>query len=197
MKKGLLGILLCVVLSGSASANLFYDDFNSENGGVGALNYAGFANWSVSEGSVDLIGNGYFDFQPGYGLYVDMDGTSGDAGRITTTTSLYLDAGAYTLSFDLAGNHRNNASETVTVEVSLGAFSQPYSLGRFDPFTTYTENVNIDTAGYYNLSFVGSGGDNVGMLLDNVSLAVVPVPGAVLLGMLGLSVAGARLRKRA
>jgi len=33
--------------------------------------------------------------------------------------------------------------------------------------------------------------------IDNVSLNVIPVPGAVILGMIGLSVAGVKLRKRA
>ncbi len=39
------------------------------------------------------------------------------------------------------------------------------------------------------------GGNGVG--IDDTMYAVVPVPGAVLLGMLGLSVAGVKLRKRA
>lgn len=47
--------------------------------------------------------------------------------------------------------------------------------------------------GSYDLTFSGIGGDNVGLLLDNVS--VVPVPGAILLGMLGLSAVGIKLRK--
>jgi hypothetical protein len=38
---------------------------------------------------------------------------------------------------------------------------------------------------------------NYAFELDNLAVAVVPVPGAVLLGFLGLSAAGLRLRKRA
>jgi len=43
---------------------------------------------------------------------------------------------------------------------------------------------------------VSFGEDSQGYI-DNFQVTVVPVPGAVLLGVLGLSVAGARLRKRA
>lgn len=198
MKRAMFIIAVCAFTTAPVMADLFFDDFNSEHGGVGILNYTGFANWTVTEGTVDLIGNGYFDwFNYAHGLYVDMDGSTGNAGTMETKTSLALDPGTYVLSFDLAGNHRNDASEMVTVNVSLGAFSQNYSLSRNAPFTTYTETFTVATAGNYDLSFAGAGGDNIGMLLDNVSVNVVPLPGAILLGMLGLSVAGVRLRKHA
>jgi len=196
MKKTILIIVMCVFAAGPAMADIFFDDFNSENGGAGVLNYTGFANWTVTEGTVDLIGNGFYDFLPGNGLYVDLDGSTKDSGIMTTTTSLSLDPGTYTLSFDLAGNHRNNASETVEVQVGVGSlFSDTYSLSRYAPFTTFTETFTVVTAGSYDLSFEGAGGDNIGMLLDNVR--VVPVPGAVLLAILGLSAVGVKLRKRA
>ena len=41
------------------------DNFDSENGGAGAANYSGFANWVVTGGgTVDLIGNGTNDCRP-------------------------------------------------------------------------------------------------------------------------------------
>ncbi len=127
-------------------------------------------------------------------VYLDMDGSSGVAGTISTSTSLNLAAGTYTLSFDLAGNQRSNAAESVAV--TLGAFSETFSLNRMDPFTTYTRTFTVSD-GTYNLSFAGSGGgDNVGMLLDNVNVSVVPVPGAFLLGSLGLGFAAWRLKRR-
>ena len=43
---------------------LLQDNFDAENGGTGILNYGTvngvFANWTVSDGHVDLIGNGFF-----------------------------------------------------------------------------------------------------------------------------------------
>ncbi len=55
------------------------------------LNYAGFANWDVLDGFVDLIGNGFFDLLPGNGLYVDLDGSTGDAGKLISKTTFTLD----------------------------------------------------------------------------------------------------------
>ena len=50
----------------------------------------------------------------------------------------------------------------------------------------------INAPGYYHLIFSGVNSVIVPVPVDNV---VVPVPGAVLLGMLGLSTAGMKLRK--
>ena len=111
------------------------------------------------------------------------------------TTSLSLAPGSYYLTFDLAGNQRNDASESVKVDAP--GFSSSYSLAKLAPFTTYLETFTVGAAGSYDISFEGLGvdGDNIGMLLDNVDVSVVPVPGAVLLGILGLGVAGLKLRK--
>ncbi|MEH2044530.1 hypothetical protein [Nostoc sp.] len=58
----------------AASVVLLEDNFNTENSGNEALNYNSFANWNVTNGTVDLIGNnGVFDFLASNGLYVDTD----------------------------------------------------------------------------------------------------------------------------
>jgi len=201
MRKSLTFLLVLFLILGGfgygSAYVLFEDNFNSENSGQGLLNYNGFANWAVSDGTVDLIGNGYFDFQPGYGLYVDMDGSTGNAGKITSI-GISLAAGSYVLSFDLAGNHRNSAGEEVTVQVALGSlFSNSYSLSQNIPFTTYSEAFTVGSGQTASISFEGTGGDNIGMLLDNVKLetASVPEPGTLLLlcaGMVGLAGYGRR-----
>ena len=200
-------VVLAVLVAGQASGAVIDDNFNSENNGVGVLNYTGFANWIVTGGSVDLIGNGYFDFQPGYGLYVDMDGSTGNAGLMTSVA--ILPGGDYTLSFDLAGNHRPEYAdnETVSVKVALGAvFSENISLFYYDDFQTFTRTFTVPTSTTTAaLSFEGIGGDNVGMLLDNVKLyessqtpPVVPEPATIVIwSLLGLTFAGAyRWRRR-
>jgi len=178
---------------GTARATIILnDDFNAENGGTGVINYAGFANWTVSNGTVDLIGNGFFDFQPGNGLYVDMDGSTSNAGKMTS--SLFsLAAGNYQLSFELAGNHRNDNTESVTVQVAVGSLlNEVISLNRTDPFQLFTYNFTLAAATSAALSFEGAGGDNIGMLLDNVlfqTVENVPEPATLLLlgiGLLGL-----------
>jgi hypothetical protein len=184
-------LLLVFGISGFGHATLlFEDDFNSENGGVGALNYAGFSKWTVSDGTVDLIGNGYFDFQPGYGLYVDMDGSTRNAGKMTST-EINLSPGSYTLSFDLAGNYRNAELEEVTVQVAMGnLFGGTYSLTQDTPFTTFTEVITVGSDQWVKISFEGSGGDNIGMLLDNVKLETAAVPEPATLFLLGLGIMG-------
>jgi hypothetical protein len=188
----LLFLSLMLAVSSPAFAVVIFDDnFNAENGGVGVLNYNSFAKWSVSDGTVDLIGNGFYDFLPGNGLYVDMDGSTSNAGIMTS--ALTLAPGEYTLQFDLAGNHRNGATETVIVDVTFGSLlEKTYSLSQNSPFTTFTETFTVSTATSATLSFTGVGGDNIGMLLDNVKLSSVSVPeySSFLLLPLGLAAVG-------
>jgi len=199
MRTAIISATMVIGLSaGAQAAVIFMDDFNAENGGTGALNYAGFANWTVSGGTVDLIGNGFFDFQPGNGLYVDMDGSTSNAGKIETSASFNLIPGTlYELSFDLAGNHRNAAQESVTVEVGAGSvLSEIFSLGQNVAFTTFTRQFSVGAATSVTISFEGAGGDNIGMLLDNVVLSSVDVPEPATLGLLGVGLLAAPLLRR-
>jgi hypothetical protein len=195
-------LLCCMALAGilgaahaASAATLFSDNFNNENGGVtngSTLNYTGFANWTVTNGTVDLIGNGYFDFLPGNGLYVDMDGSTDQAGTIVSKP-IALGAGTYQFQFDLAGNQRNDSIEPVTASVSGGLASHTYCLTEFVPFTQYDLDFTISSPQTVMLGFSEVGGSNIGMLLDNVSLSSVgddvadraaPAPSAVWGGLM-------------
>lgn len=79
----------------AATVNSLSDDFNSESLG---LNYNSFANWTVSNGTVDLIGPGFFALCGG-SRCVDLDGSTSNAGDLTTTNDFA--AGTYELSFRL------------------------------------------------------------------------------------------------
>ena len=197
----------------SADAAIFSDNFNAENGGDGALNYTGFANWTVSDGTVDLLGaGGGYNPIPGNGAYVDMDGSSGigafpgNAGIMTLTSPIALGAGSYTLKFDLAGSQRGG-TETVRLELfGLAApFVQDFTLPSGAPFTAFTVPFTAVTPVNFRMSFEGISNDNVGMLLDNVVLdsvggqAAVPEPASLTLwglGALGCAIHAYR-RKRA
>lgn len=187
----LLSISLAMA-SPSFAGVIVFDDFNSENGGVGQLNYSGFANWTVTGGTVDLIGNGFFDFLPGNGLYIDMDGSTGNAGLMTSTFS--LPAGTYTLEYDVAGSHRGS-TDSMNVAVEFGSFSHTVTLPSAAPFTHEVWLVTVSEPFVASLSFEGVGGDNVGLLLDNVKISSgsapppsVPEPATLLL--LGAGLAG-------
>jgi hypothetical protein len=198
MKKVLLLLMVLGLGIMSSAAPVFFDDFNTENGGAEALNYLGFANWIVSDGTVDLIGNGgTYDFLPGHGLYVDMDGSTGDAGKMFTSQLISLQAGTYKLSYKLAGNQRNGGSEQVNIEVNLGSvLTTSHSLLQSDPFQTFVEQFTLASAQNVTLSFEGVGGDNIGMLRDDVKLEAVPAPGAILLGTMGTGLVGWLRRRR-
>src|SRR5258708_1434872 len=84
-----------------AQAGPAYLSFGAENGGVPQLNYFGFANYNVSQGSVDLIGSGYFDAYPGNGLYVDLAGTTNQFGALTTKA--IFAPGTYHVGLSLGG----------------------------------------------------------------------------------------------
>jgi len=191
----LMTILLSLVLVPGLHASgtvVFSDNFDTENGGKAALNYTGFANWTVTGGgTVDLIGNGSWDFLPGHGMYVDLDGSTLNAGLMAHVQS--LNAGSYVFSFDLAGNqyagnrnqYPNTGNETVTV--SVNNISSTYILPPTQAFTTYSIPFTLSTTGPVTLSFHDDSHDNIGALLDNTKVSSVPLPGAIWLLGSGLA----------
>jgi RHS repeat-associated protein len=144
------------------------DNFDSENGGRGTFSFNAFTKWNVTRGTVDLFGNGFVDFLPQNGLYVDMDGTSGQAGRLESRDTFSLAPGNYLLKFDMMGPGVGDAN---TMTVSLGSsFSEVFSLPVNSPYLTITRNITVATATNAKLVFDHAGGDFHGFVIDNIEL---------------------------
>jgi hypothetical protein len=194
--------LMCALMLGaplSAQAvTILQDNFDSEHGGIAdssTLNYVGFANWDVTHGSVDIIGyDNFYEFYPGNGLYVDLDGSTGTPGRIDS--KITFSPGTYLLSFYLGGwSGRVGGSNNVTV--MLGDYSESFDVPDSQGLTQFIRTVTT-TGGA--LSFQNNNGDYFGAILDNVSVSTetsaVPEPGiCILLGTGLLSLIGYNLRR--
>jgi hypothetical protein len=171
------------------------DQFNSENGGTPVLNYYGFADYTVSAGSVDLLGNGYFDAYPGNGLYVDMAGSTGQYGALTTKA--VFGPGTYDITLGLGGpiyavpNGYGVTQDGVTV--SWGAGSQDFILP--DLVTaTYNFDVTLTAPEAFTLTDDGlSGNSNIGATLFGFQ---VPEPATLALFGAGLAGFGAMRRRK-
>lgn len=191
---------------GSASAatlfdETFEDDLAAAGGGF-VLNFNSFDQFSVADGTVDLINTGAFGITCATGgACVDLDGSTSDSGIMSSITLNFQAGVDYTFSAVLSGNQRNGSTETGSYGITGGILDLSYSLTD-DAFQTLstTFSVGADTSG--SVFFENDGGDNFGAILDRVTvtsdMAAVPLPATVfmmlgaLAGMLGL-----RRRRRA
>ena len=106
-----------------AASQVFFDDFNSYIPDQFNWSPPASSGWTVADGTVDLNGaGGNYDFLPGNGSYVDLDGSSFVSGVFSNHVNL-IEGTTYLLSFDLGGSQRGNRSETVEVN-----FRQRYGI---------------------------------------------------------------------
>lgn len=190
MKFALMSATLLAAMAVAPSAQavvVFQDNFDSESGGS-ILNYNAFANWDVTFGTVDKIASGGFGITcaGGTGQCVDMDGSTRNAGVMTTKQTFNFNAGdIVTLMVDYTGNQRAAQTETISFNFSP-FFSSFITIGQGAiglPFTTYSKTVVVaaDTVGsslsIFQPSGSGSVDDNVGPIIDNVVIDVTPSSG--------------------
>lgn len=209
------------VAAPASAATVFSDNFNSE---TAALNYAGFANFSVA-GNVDLVSTGTFGIScPGN--CVDLDGSSGP-GSITSLASFAFNTGdMIRLFFDLGGSQRSSAFDgysfgfnfagattlldygfnlsgtdlIVIPSTSTTGISTSTSIAGTDPFSTRSVFFTAGSSGSLTFNFGTSSGDNIGPLLDNVRLDVtpgaVPEPSTWAFMLVGFGAIGMAMRRR-
>jgi hypothetical protein len=155
---------------------VFSDGFETEPN-LTILNYNSFDNWTVSNGTVDLLNAGYFGLVTPT-ITVDLDGSTFDAG-IMTSTAQSLIAGNYVLSYQLAGSQRGDGN-TVTVSMSgISGANQSHTLPSAQGLTTFTLNFSVGSLVSSSIVFDHAGGDNLGLLLVNVKLERVDPPTGV------------------
>ena len=186
--------LLAMVAGAAQAATVFSDNFNAD---AVALNSVP-AGWTVTTGTVDIIGPGLFNLLPGNGNYIDLDGSSGKAGLLTSP-SLSLTGGVtYTANFDLAGSQRGS---TETGTVTFGTATLNYNLASSAGFAGFSLMFTPASTGTYALTFQNGGGDNIGALLDNVlvdsgTTSPAPEPQTYALLLMGLSAIALQARRR-
>ncbi len=166
--------LLAAARAPAADPVLLRDGFDGENRERPTLMYADFRHWHVEDGTVDLIGAGSdWDFLPGNGLYVDLDGDRPDgrtfeSGRLVSRRRFVLLPGTYELSFRLAGSQRGDRN---TTRVRLGeSYQEQFTLGSEERFTRYVRTIRVRRRADARLTFENLGADGYGLLLDDVLL---------------------------
>lgn len=198
MKRLFLVATLATILSvGSASASVvFTDDFESNSLGLDLTPNG----WTQGVGSEDVIGTGFYQWY-GLGRYIDMNGSTGQAGAISQLISGLTAGAKYLLSFDVGYN--NGSGNNEALGYGIGSLNTSYGPPILSGSGTFLHITAMFTASAMTelLHFADVGnspGDNGGPILDNVMIqtAAVPVPaaGALLLAGLG-GLAALRRRK--
>lgn len=192
MKKILAVAALSTLSCLSQAGIVFSDDFNA-NGALGLNDTP--AGWTVTSGTVDVVGGagGWGGLCASGGVVcIDLDGSTNQAGILSR--SFAATAGTvYTATFDLAGNQRGGSDSLL---VNFGTASQTFNLASNAAWNTYSLSFTATGNTNYDLSFHNAGGDNIGIVLDNVSVTAVPEPETYAMLLAGLGLMGTIVRRR-
>jgi hypothetical protein len=183
----------------SSAGVLFFDNFDLTQQ---LLNQYNFTKWTVTAGSVDVIGTGgQYDFYPGNGNYVDLNGSTGQNGQISS--KIIFGPGTYTLSFLLGGSKGGDQGvdlpNSKTTIITLGNFSISITLEPDAGLNFYTYTF-FTTGGHLVFTSFEGGNPNVGNILDDVKVAsAVPEPATwfmMLIGFAGVSLVACQRNRK-
>lgn len=207
------------LLAGSSFGNILFEDtFESE---TPALNGT-LSNWYIYRPGVDVIADNTYLLrcQGNAGVCVDLDGTYMQGVYMwSNSTFQFLPGFRYVLTLQLSGNQRL-LQDTDTLIVRLGNTSQTFNLAGNAAWNTYTiELIGNGSSGriWFDMrgpdNATGRYGDNVGIVLDTVTLdqqsllsnaaapaadvVANPEPGTIFLLAAGLGVVAWRRRQTA
>jgi opacity protein-like surface antigen len=115
---GLLAGLALAAVAPAQAATVLSDNFDAEAGGATVTNYAGFANFDVQDGTVDLLHQpnqfGLTCFGGNGSSCVDLDGSTNNGGIMVTKSGFAFNAGdVVQLSFQVSGSQRVTAEDFV------------------------------------------------------------------------------------
>ena len=206
------------------AATVLSDGFEAD--ALGAPQPA-LTNFNITGGSVDVVGTGDPFGLPCAGgqRCLDLDGTTNSGGTIVTKNSFAFTANQLvTLSFDLAGSQRGDAPNPFTAGFLFGqttdvlqftpsggfgtvapanglGLSQVSYGGTVDsafPYTNFALSFRTRSAGTLQAFLSTGSNDNIGPLLDNVSLSIsaVPEPATWMMMISGFGIVGGAMRRR-
>jgi hypothetical protein len=190
----------------SLAVTVFTENFNTEAPALSSM----LSQFAVT-GSVDTVSAvnpyGITVPSPASGNILDINGT-GAAGRITSLSSFSFNAGdLITLAFDLGGSQRGDLGDTFNTSFLFGgntAYSGLSGTGLYSglngagstaslieslfvpgttPFTSSSISFLAGGAGSLRFAFDSPSQNNIGPLLDNISLNVSRVNNVALVGV--------------
>lgn len=177
----------------TSAGGTFFDEFSTDHSSMPGDNVpgnntatppTGFVQWSVTGGSVDLVGGIVpLGLQPDTGgRFVDLGGSTGQPGLFATNPGFNFLAGVtYNLSFlqvSMGTLLNANAPTLETARVTIGSLSFDVSTGS-GTFQPYSRDFSFPVATAAPLTFLDLGTDNSGLGIDRVMvMPTVPEPGS-------------------